>query len=131
MGINMEPSKEPTSQVVETQLGPLTQFTIKTAIVSAAIVLSAWILLGVLDDFATRRMQELEAAVRTATSLGGREFWTKLEKQLDSLADPRTDISPEKKQKIMSQLRIISDRWRPFLAEAGSAVAGESNQPPK
>ncbi len=82
MGINMEPSKEPTSQVVEIQLGPLAQFTVKTVIVSAAIVISAWILLGILDDFATRRMQELEASVRTATSLGGRQFWTKLEKSV-------------------------------------------------
>jgi hypothetical protein len=127
----MERIKEPTSQVIELRIGPMGQFALKTAIVSVAIVVSGWILLDILDDFASRRMQQLEATIRAATVIGGREFWTKLDVQLDSLADPRTDISPEKKQKIISQIRIISDRWRPFLAEAGAAVAGESSPPPK
>lgn len=124
----MEPAKEPTSQNVELHIGPLGQFAAKTAIVSVALVLSGWIMLDILDDFASRRMQQMDAAVR---SIGGRQFWTKLEEELDKFADPRTDISPEKKQKILLQIRAISDRWRPFLNEAASSIAGESNQPPK
>ena len=88
----MEATQEPTSPAVDASLGPIGLFLIKTVIVSAAIVLSAWILLDVLDGFATRRMQQLEQTLRTATSLGGRQFWTKLEGELDKLADGRTDI---------------------------------------
>lgn len=131
MGINMEQTEQSTSQAVEIRIGPLAQFAIKTVIVSAAIVVSAWILLGILDDFATKRMQQLEATVRTATSLGGRRFWTKLEDQLENLADPKADISPEKKRKILAQIKIISDRWRPFLVEAASSISGEPNPPPR
>jgi hypothetical protein len=44
------------------------------------------------------------------------------------MADPRTDLSPEKKQKILSQIKIVSDRWRPFLTEAAAAIEGESKK---
>lgn len=124
----MEPTKEPTSKDVALHIGPLGEFAVETAIVSVAIVLSGWIMLDILDDFATRRMQQMDAAVR---SIGGRQFWTKLEEELDKFADPRRDISPEKKQKILSQIRAISDRWRPFLNEAASSIAGEPGPAPK
>jgi hypothetical protein len=130
-GIDMEATQGPTSPALDSRLGPIGVFLIKTGIVSAAIVLSAWILLDVLDGFATRRMQQLEQTIRTATSLGGRQFWTKLEGELDKLADGRTDIPPEKKAKILSQVKAISDRWRPFLQEAAAAIEGDANKPPK
>ena len=38
------------------------------------------------------------------------------------------DLSPEKKQKILSQIKIVSDRWRPFLTEAAAAIEGESKK---
>jgi hypothetical protein len=124
----METSQEPTSESAESGLGPIGRFLIKTVIVCAAIVVSGWILLDLLDDFATRRMEQVEQTVRAATSLGGHRFWTKLESELDRLADPRADLSPEKKQKILSQIKAVSDRWRPFLEEAASAIEGESKK---
>jgi hypothetical protein len=127
-GIAMEPGQEPTSQSAETGLGPIGSFLLKTVIVCAAIIVSGWIMLDLLDDFATRRMEQLERSVRAATSLGGHRFWTKLENELDRLADPRTDLSPEKRQKILSQIKVISDRWRPFLTEAAAAIEGESKK---
>jgi hypothetical protein len=106
----------------------LGQFLIKTVIVSAAILVLAWIVLDRLDNFATRRTQQLERIIRSATAIGGRQFWTKLEGELGNLADPRMDIPPEKKAKILSQIRAISDRWRPFLAEAASAIEGDAQK---
>jgi hypothetical protein len=127
----MEATQEPTSPAADASLGPIGLFLIKTVIVSAAIVLSVWILLDVLDGFATRRMQQLEQSIRSATSLGGRQFWTKLEGELDKLADGRTDIPPEKKAKLLAQIKAVSDRWRPFLQEATAAIEGDANKPPK
>jgi hypothetical protein len=124
----METSQEPTSQSADSGLGPIGRFLLKTVIVCAAIIVSGWIMLDLLDDFATRRMEQFERSVRAATSLGGQRFWTKLEGELDRLADPRSDLSPEKKQKILSQIKIVSDRWRPFLNEAASAIEGESKK---
>ena len=125
----MEPTAGSPSQAVELRLGPIGQFALKTAIVAVAIVLSAWVMLDVLDGFATRRMQQLETTIRSATVIGGRQFWTRLEDELDKLADPRADISPEKKRKILSQIKVISDRWRPFLSEVASSITGDAGQP--
>jgi len=124
----MEAPKEPPAQATaNSTVGPLGQFVFKTAVVAGAILLSAWIMLDMLDDFASRRMQQLDTTIRSA--FGGRQFWTKLEDELDRLADPRSDLSPEKKQKILSQIKIVSERWRPFLVEARSAIVGEDNAP--
>jgi hypothetical protein len=130
-GRDMEATQEPTSPAIDSGLGPIGVFLIKTVIVSVAIVMSAWIMLGVLDDFATRRMQQLEQTLRTATSLGGRQFWTKLEGELDKLADGRTDLPPEKKAKILAQIKAVSDRWRPFLTEVAAAIEGDANKEKK
>jgi hypothetical protein len=124
----METTGEANSQA-DMRLGPIGQFAVKTVIVAGAIVVSMWIMLDVLDDFADRRMQQFERTLRSATSLGGRQFWTKLENQLEQLADPKSDIPAEKKQKILSQIKVISDRWRPFLMEASAAVEGDSTKP--
>ena len=50
----METSDEATSRA-DMRLGPIGQFAVKTVIVAGAIVVSAWIMLDVLDDFADRR----------------------------------------------------------------------------
>jgi hypothetical protein len=126
----METTGEANPQA-DMRLGPIGQFAIKTVIVAGAIVVSTWIMLDVLDDFADRRMQQFERTLGSATSLGGRQFWTKLENQLEQLADPKSDMPAEKKQKILSQIKVISDRWRPFLMEAAASIEGETKQPAK
>lgn len=58
------------------------------------------------------------------SEVGGNVFWTKVEDELERLA--RGDgISPEKKQKIVSNVRAISIRWRPFIDEMTNAVNGQ------
>jgi hypothetical protein len=98
------------------------QFAVKTMIVAAAVVVSTWIMLDVLDAFADRRMQQLEQMLRATTSLGGRQFWTNIENQLDALADPKSDLPPDRRQKILANVKVVSDRWRPFMREAASAI---------
>jgi hypothetical protein len=122
-------SQEPTSQSsYYSGLGPIRHFLLKTVIVCLAIIVSGWIMLSLLDDLVTRRMEQLERTVRAATAIGGNQFWSKLEGELDRLADPKTDLTPEKKQKILSQIKVISDRWRPFLVEAASTIEGDSKK---
>jgi len=127
----METRDEATSPAADMRLGPIGQFAVKTVIITVAIVVSAWIMLDILDDFADRRMQQIERSLRSATSLGGRQFWAKLENQLDQLADPKSDLPPEKKAKILAQIKVVADRWRPLLLEAASAVEGDAPKPQK
>jgi hypothetical protein len=124
----METSQEPTSQSVYSGIGPIRYFLLKTVIVCAGVIVCGWIMLNLLDDFATRRMEHLERTFRDATAIGGNRFWSKLEGELDRLADPRTDFTLEKKQKILSQIKVISDRWRPFLVDVASTIEGDSKK---
>jgi hypothetical protein len=121
----METAQQPTSQRVysDPRPRPIGHFLLKTIILCGGIVACAWIMLKLLDDFASRRIEQLEGTV-----IGGNRFWTKLERELDRLADPKTDLTPEKKQKILSQIKLISDRWRPFLLEATSAIEGDTKK---
>ena len=43
----------------------------------------------------------------------------------------RTDLPPEKKAKILAQIKAVSDRWRPFLTEAAAAIEGDANKEKK
>jgi hypothetical protein len=122
-----EATKEPAARRSMSFYGAVVLFAIKTVIVCLAIVVSGVIMLDYLDDFMGRRMDQMEATLR----MGGKQFWTKLEEGLAKQADPASDLSPEQKRKILSHIRIISDRWRPFLIEAASSITGEPNPPPK
>jgi hypothetical protein len=39
------------------------------------------------------------------------------------LADPKSEVPEEKRQKILSNIRVIRDRWWPFKVEAVPADA--------
>ena len=60
---------------------------------------------------------------RDYTRIGGPQFWSKVEKSLDDLANPKSELPEDKRQKILSDIRAIRDRWWPFIAEAVPADA--------
>jgi hypothetical protein len=101
------------------QHGTYKEFLIKTCI--AAIVISVsvifvvdWIIQSV-EDSISRTGDNMAAALSSQIPTGGRKFWTELERNIDVAAAPNADLSPEKKQKILSEVRIIVARWRPFV----------------
>jgi len=114
---------EPTKVVQQREPGgPIIPFLIKTVIVVVAII-------GILSYINSLAEEQVIQLKETFGHVGGRSFWTKVEAQLDSLADPKSDLTPEKKQKIMTQIRVISDRWRPFLNEAFGPLPGNPSKP--
>jgi hypothetical protein len=44
--------------------------------------------------------------------------WKRVEKGFDQLADPKSEMPKEKRQKILAGIRAIRERWWPFTAEA-------------
>jgi hypothetical protein len=93
-------------------------FLVKTMIVVIAIVG----LLTYLDNLVDNRVEQIESRIQSmranAGPMGGRAFWSELERKLDKLADPASDLPPEKKQKILRNIRVLSERWRPFIDAA-------------
>jgi hypothetical protein len=114
---------EATTVVQQREPGaPIISFLIKTVIVVVAVIG----IFSYVNSLAEERIVQLK---ETFGHVGGRSFWTKVEAELDSLADPNSDLKPEKKQRIMTQIRIISDRWRPFLNAAVGPLSGNPSKP--
>ena|SRR5215471_2455301 len=101
----------------------LAQFALKVGIVvvlvAAAIVITSNL---VATKFESARLA-WQATLQDYTKIGGAQFWSKVEKGLDQLADPRSEMPEEKRQKILSNIRVLRDRWWPFIAEAMPADA--------
>jgi hypothetical protein len=144
------PANEAVSNTAEDRrMGPVAQFAAKTAIIAAAVTFFSWIIIGEifdrfdaamegglarldkemerglarLDEEMERGLARLHAELQSATRIGGPSFWTRMEQALDDMADPRHDMSPEQKQKLISDIRVIAERWRPLVNEASAIVA--------
>jgi Bacterial membrane protein YfhO len=102
----------------------LGRFAIKTGIVAlfigAALTISAAIV-GL----------EIEQAINNVKSvkIGGAQFWTRMEAELDRLASPVNDLPEVKKQKLLADIRAIALKWHPFVAEIRSALASPDSPP--
>jgi hypothetical protein len=46
---------------------------------------------------------------------------------LDRAADPASDLPPEKKQKLLNDVKVIVARWRPFVEAAQTAAKSPSD----
>ena len=101
------------------------RFFVKTCIVvvvisAATIFVADWIV-GSVEASVARTVSTLRAGM----PIGGRQFWEKIENQLDAAANPASDLPPQKKQKIINDMHVIVARWRPVL----DAVTTEMQKP--
>ena len=64
-----------------------------------------------------------QTTLQEHSKIGGAQFWSQVEKGLDELADPKSEMPEDKRQKILSDIRVLRDRWWPFIAEAMPADA--------
>jgi hypothetical protein len=109
--------------------GGLGQFTLKALIVigliaGASLLSTAW-----LASRIERIVANTEAKVQQYTKVGGAQFWEKLERELGRAADPAYEIPPEKKRKLLSEIQVLVERWRPFMAEIAPLFA-DFQRPP-
>jgi hypothetical protein len=93
-------------------------FAAKTWIVAVVFVVSFLIVAVHVEN----RMNQFALQMQRVTKIGGAAFWGKLEQELDRAADPQQEISDEKKQKILNDLRTITAQWKPFVNEAYSIL---------
>jgi hypothetical protein len=108
--------------------GDLGQFALKAGIVVCCVV-AAFVISGVL--IASKVEQSIENAANNVKSIkiGGSQFWTRMEDELDRMARPGSDLPEAKKQKLLADIRMIAAKWRPFVAEIQSALADPNNPP--
>lgn len=113
----------------------LKQFVAKAAAVGIIAILASWAISGIFADaignVLDERISVIESRINArlsgtsvlqANGYGGTGILKFLETQLARIADSNVDLHPQRKQKIIADLRTVSDRWRPFFIEASSAV---------
>lgn len=94
---------------------------IVVALVGVAIVVTTNLVTAKIDLIAAKvesTRLAWQASLQEYTKIGGAQFWLKVEKGLDQLADPKSEMPEEKRQKILADIRAIRERWWPFFAEA-------------
>jgi len=62
------------------------------------------------------RVHSAVVDVTGSSTVGGPQFWTKVEQELQRAADPSRDLPEQKKQQLLANIKILVDRWRPFVA---------------
>jgi hypothetical protein len=103
--------------------GDLRSFALKSLIaiglVTAAIVLVGGLLVSKVDDTIARTVYSVQAQLGPLANakIGGSQFWAKVENEIERVANPTNGLAAEKQQKLLSNIRAIVTRVRPFVAE--------------
>jgi hypothetical protein len=95
----------------------LGQFALKAGIVAVAIT-AIFIVSGLFI------ISSAHSALNSFKDMGrgGAEFWSRVERELDRMASPESDLPAAKKEKLLADIRAIGAKWRPFLIELHSAL---------
>jgi hypothetical protein len=101
----------------------LWRFTLKVVIVVVLAAITVVITTNLIAAKIETTRLAWQATFQEYTKIGGPQFWSKFEKSLDDLANPKSEMPEDKRQKILSNIRVIRDRWWPFIAEAVPAEA--------
>jgi hypothetical protein len=103
--------------------GDLRSFALKFAIaigmITAAVVFAGGLLASKIDDTIDRTVfaVRMQFAPIANARIGGSQFWSKIENELERVANANNSLAPEKQQKLLSNIRAIVTRVRPFVAE--------------
>ena len=81
------------------------------------------LVLSVSGAMLANRIESGARGIVGADFRGGRQFWTNLEQGLEKMADPSNEMSEERKQKLVSHIRVLVNRLRPFTAEVAPLFA--------
>ena len=100
--------------------GGLGQFTLKALIVIGLIAGAAALSTALLASRIERLVAHADAQMKQYT---GAPFWAKVERELARAADPDRDMPAEQKRKLLSQIHVAVERWRPFMAEIAPLFA--------
>ncbi len=112
-----EPMNEATSRGPAPLYRDVLLFAVKVCIAAAITVFAVnWIVTSTVKTVEASTARTLANIKTSVGPIGGRQFWRRVEEQLDRAADPASDLPPEKKKKLLNDLRTITARWHPFLA---------------
>ena len=100
-----------------TSLSPLETFLVKLAAVTFAVILFFYLAFSFVTGFIEDKINE------QSMLKGGSSFWAKVEADLYKMAAAE-DMPQKKKEQIISALRTLSQRYRPYI----DAIAGDEKK---
>ncbi len=108
-------------------VGNLLQFTLKGLMAVVMVVLALEYMASSIET----RMDLFVEKVRNPLQSfkGGHGFWTRLEVELARQANQTADIPEARKQKILTDIRTLVQRWRPFVAEVSNLFGAADHAP--
>ncbi len=96
----------------QSALKALVNTLVVAAVIGGTVVLGGSVLIGRAEvAFANARL------IVSSQKIGGREFWGDLEAKLNRNAEPQNDMPEANKQRLLSNLRVLVNRARPFVHE--------------
>lgn len=123
----------PPSAPERRSLPPLVVFSIRVAVVTVAVT---FVLLLVIDEVMAdlsqmidRRIEQLSTEFSSSGKFSVHAFWAHVENQLDKAADAKNDLTPEERQRLLNDVRIIAGRIRPFILQVETAFVTEPDTP--
>ena len=96
----------------------LARFILKVGVVVALVAIAIVVTTNLLATKIETTRAAWQTTLQEHSKIGGAQFWSKVEKSLDDLANPKSEMPEDKRQKILSDIRAIRDRWWPFIAAA-------------
>ena len=116
--------------------GQLRLFALKVGIVvgiiAAAVVIGGGILVTRVDATIDRAIYSVRTQLGPMSNgkIGGSQFWSKIEAELERAASADNNLNPEKQERLLANIRSIVARVRPFASEIAplfSSLRGSDN----
>jgi hypothetical protein len=73
----------------------------------------------------TARVHSAVIDIMGSDTVGGAQFWSKLEQDLQKAADPSGDLPEQKKQQLLANIKVLVNRWHPFVAAVAPLFAAD------
>jgi hypothetical protein len=110
--------------------GDLGHFAMKAGIVVCCVV-AGFVISSVLIVSKVELAVENTLNKVNSIKVSGAQFWSKVETELDRMASADNDLPEAKKQKLLTDIRAVATKWRPFVTELKSALADPNSLPPQ
>jgi hypothetical protein len=87
--------------------------------ITAALIIGGGVLASRIDATIDRTIYSIKTQLGPMASgkIGGSQFWSKVESELDRAASADNNIAPEKQARLLQNIRAIVTRIRPFVGE--------------
>ena len=107
---------------------------IAVGIITAAVVIGTGILVARVEASIDRTVYSVRTQLGPMANgkIGGSQFWAKIESELERAASSDKDLTPEKQEKLLANIRSIVARVRPFASEIAPLFSSlhASDNPP-